>query len=125
MIDAEVLTDGNADASNAALNRIDKMNGPISSFTADAAYDTTAIDEADGVRGAKVIVPPRKTATRSRRPGVRDRTVRRGRASKAGLATASAAAPGSSFRIARFGADGSDARVLRGTDTGTSSKYRA
>jgi hypothetical protein len=28
-------------------------------------------------RGAKVIVPPRKTATRSRRPGARDRAVRR------------------------------------------------
>jgi IS5 family transposase len=77
MIVAEVLTDGNADDSNAALNLIDKMKVPISSFTADAAYDTTAIYEAAGVRGAKVVVPPRKTATRSRRPGPRDRTVRR------------------------------------------------
>ncbi len=77
MIVAEVLTDGNADDSNAALSLIDKMKVPISSFTADAAYDTTAIYEAAGVRGAKVVVPPRKTATRSRRPGPRDRTVRR------------------------------------------------
>jgi transposase len=74
---AEVLTDGNADDSNTALNIIDDMNGAIASFTADAAYDTTAIYEAAGVRGSKVIVPPRKTATRSRRPGPRDRTVRR------------------------------------------------
>jgi len=67
---AEVLTDGNADDSNAALNLIDKMKVPISSFTADAAYDTTAIYEAAGVRGAKVVVPPRKTATRSSRPAL-------------------------------------------------------
>ena len=81
MIVAEVLTDGNADDSNAALNLIDKMKVPISSFTADAAYDTTAIYEAAGVRGAKVIVPPRKTATRSRRrsplPCARDSTIMR------------------------------------------------
>jgi len=74
---AEVLTDGNADDSNTALNIIDKMTAPIASFTADAAYDTTAIYEAAGARDAKVIVPPRKTATRSRRPGPRDRTVSR------------------------------------------------
>jgi hypothetical protein len=53
------------------------MTGPIASFTADAAYDTTAIYEAAGARDAKVIVPPRKTAIRSRRPGHRDRTVAR------------------------------------------------
>ena len=74
---AEVLTDGNADDSNAALNIIDRMTAPIASFTADAAYDTTAIYEAAGARDAKVIVPPRKTAIRSRRPGPRDRTVSR------------------------------------------------
>ena len=53
------------------------MNGAIASFTADAAYDTTAIYEAAAARGAKVIVPPRKTATKSKRPSARDRTVRR------------------------------------------------
>ena len=74
---AEVLTDGNADDSNTALNIIDDMNGAIASFTADAAYDTTAIYEAAAARGAKVIVPPRKTATKSKRPSARDRTVRR------------------------------------------------
>lgn len=74
---AEVLTDGNADDSNTALDLIDKMTVPISSFTADAAYDTTAIYEAAAARGAKVIVPPRKTATTLRRPSARDRTVRR------------------------------------------------
>jgi hypothetical protein len=53
------------------------MKGAIASFTADAAYDTTAIYEAAGARDAKVIVPPRKTATKSRRASARDRTVSR------------------------------------------------
>ena len=74
---AQVLTDGNADDSNTALNLIDEMKGAIASFTADAAYDTTAIYEAAGARDAKVIVPPRKTATKSRRMGARDRTILR------------------------------------------------
>lgn len=60
-----------------ALNIIDEVQGAITGFTADAAYDTNAIYEAVGARGAKVIVPPRKMATTSRRPGGRDRTVRR------------------------------------------------
>ncbi len=48
---------------------------------ADAAYDTIAIYEATAARGAKVIVPPIRTATRSRRrrtlPGARNRTIMR------------------------------------------------
>jgi IS5 family transposase len=74
---AEVLTDGDAHDSKTALNLIDKMKVPISSFTADAAYDTIAIYDAATARGAKVIVPPRKTAARSKRSNARDRTVRR------------------------------------------------
>jgi transposase len=74
---AEVLTDGNVDDSNTALDIIDEVKVGIASFTADAAYDTSAIYEAAAARGAEVIVPPRKTATNSRRPGARDRTVRR------------------------------------------------
>jgi len=42
-----------------------------------APYDTTAIYEAAGARGAEIIVPPRRSATRSRRSGTRDYTVRR------------------------------------------------
>jgi IS5 family transposase len=57
---AEVLTDRNADDSNTALNIIKRMTAPNSSFTADAAYDTTTIYDAAGARDAKVIVPPRK-----------------------------------------------------------------
>jgi IS5 family transposase len=74
---AEVLTDGNAHDSNTGVDLINEMKGAIASFTADAAYDTTAIYEAAAVRGAKVVVPPRRTATRPKRPGPRDRTVAR------------------------------------------------
>ena len=77
VIVAEVLTDGNADDARTALGLIDEVDGDMASFTADAAYDTTAIYDAAAARGAKVIVPPRKTATRSRRSSARDRTVKR------------------------------------------------
>ncbi len=73
---SEVLTEGDAHDSKSALNLIDEIDD-IASFTADAAYDTIAIYDAATARGAKVIVPPRKTATRSKRPSARDRTVRR------------------------------------------------
>jgi transposase len=74
---AEVLTNGNADDARTALDLVDKVEGDVVSFTADAAYDTIAIYQAAAERGAKVIVPPRKTATRSTRPSARDRTVSR------------------------------------------------
>jgi transposase len=76
VIIAEVLTDGNADDARTAVGLIDEMDD-VASFTADAAYDTIAIYDAAGARGTKVIVPPRKTATRSKRPSARDRAVRR------------------------------------------------
>ena len=77
VIVAEVLTDGNADDARTAPGLIDEVDGDIASFTADAAYDTTAIYNAAAARGAKVIVPPRMSATRSKRSNARDRTVRR------------------------------------------------
>ena len=52
----------------------------ISSVTADAAYDTIAVYEAAGARGARVVVPPKRTAAVSRRRPrsvARDRTVKR------------------------------------------------
>ncbi len=76
MIIAEILTDGNADDARTALGLIDEMDG-VASFTADTAYDTLAIYDAATARGAKVIVPPRMSATRSMRSCARDRTVRR------------------------------------------------
>jgi IS5 family transposase len=77
VIIAEVLTDGNADDARTAIGLIDEVDADIASFTADAAYDTTVIYEAAGIRGAEVIVPPRRSATRSSRPNSRDRTVMR------------------------------------------------
>ena len=82
VIVAELLTDGNADDSNTALDFLDTIEDDITSFTADSAYDTIAIYDAAEARNAKVVVPPRRTATRSRRPSSRDRTV--GRVKKVG-----------------------------------------
>ena len=60
---------------------IDEKEGAITSVTADAAYDTITIYDAAAVRSAKVVVPPIKTATRSRHRGTllsaRDRTIMR------------------------------------------------
>jgi len=75
VIITEILTDANADDARTALGLIDEVDGDMTSLTADAAYDTIAIYEAAGARGAEVIVPPRRSATRSRRPSARDRTV--------------------------------------------------
>ncbi len=81
VIVAQVLTDGSTDDAATALSLIAEVEGGIASFTADAAYDTIAIYDAAGARGAKVIVPPTKTATRSRRrrprSTARDRTIKR------------------------------------------------
>jgi hypothetical protein len=76
VIIAEVLTDGNADDARTALGLIDEMDD-VASFTADAAYDTIAIYDAAAERGAKVIVPPRISATRSTRSSAHDRTIKR------------------------------------------------
>ena len=77
---AHVLTDGSVDDATTALTLIDAVEGNILRFTADGAYDTIAIYEAAGARGATVIVPPTKTAAVSRRrppASVRDRTILR------------------------------------------------
>ena len=81
VIVAQVLTDGSTDDAATALSLIEEVEGGIASLTADAAYDTIAIYDAVGARGAKVIVPPTKTGTRSRRRRPRstvcDRTIKR------------------------------------------------
>jgi hypothetical protein len=77
VIIAEVLTDGNSDDARTALGLIDEVDEDVASITADAAYDTTPIYNAAAARGAKAIVPPRMSATRSKCPTARDRTVRR------------------------------------------------
>ncbi len=80
VIVAQVLTDGNADDAVAGLSLIDEVGGNIASFTADAAYDTIAVYDSAAARGAKVIVPPTRTAAVSRRTprsAARDRTIRK------------------------------------------------
>ncbi len=77
---AQVLTDGNVDDARTGLFLIEAVEGDIASVTADAAYDTIAIYEAAGARGAMVVVPPARTAavsTRGSRSAVRDRTIRK------------------------------------------------
>ncbi len=81
MIVAETLTDGDFNDAKTGLALIDNVEGDIESLTADAAYDTIAIYDASTARGAKVVVPPAKSATRSRRRrsrlSARDRTIMR------------------------------------------------
>jgi hypothetical protein len=81
VIVAQALTHGSADDARTALDLIDDVEHDIASFTADAAYDTIAIYRSAKARGAKVVVPPIKTATGSRRrsalPSARDRTIMR------------------------------------------------
>ena len=75
---AHVLTAGNADDATTALTLIDAVEGIISRVTADTAYDTIAIYETVGARGATVVVPPTKTAAVSRRrplASARDHTI--------------------------------------------------
>jgi hypothetical protein len=79
MIVAQALTHGSADDAKTALDLIDSIEGDIESLTADAAYDTLAVYDASAERGAKVVIPPSRSATRSRqrrsRSSARDRTI--------------------------------------------------
>ncbi len=80
MIVAQVLTDGNADDAVTGLSLIEEVGGDIASFTADAAYDTIAVYDSAAARGAKVVVPPTKSAVVSRRrprSTARDRTIKK------------------------------------------------
>ncbi|MFT4542233.1 MAG: hypothetical protein ACI835_004700 [Planctomycetota bacterium] len=78
-IHAQVLTDSLGDDAKTGLKIIKKTRGKLSSVTGDAAYDTVAICGASDAGGAKVVVPPSRTATVSRRQprsAMRDRTIR-------------------------------------------------
>ena len=80
VIVTQALTDGNADDAKTGLDLIGALDRELAGFTADAAYDTVAIYEAAGHRGAKVVVPPGRTAAvsrRGRRSAARDRTIRK------------------------------------------------
>ncbi len=81
MIVAEVLTDGDVNDAKTAPDVIDEVKCDVRSITADAAYDTLAIYDAAAARRIEVVVPPTKSATRSRqrrlRTSARDRTIMR------------------------------------------------
>ena len=59
---AQVLTDSNVDDAKTGLDLIEQVGDDIKEVIGDAAYDTSAIYEASGARGAKVVVPPVKGA---------------------------------------------------------------
>jgi hypothetical protein len=59
---AQVLTDGNADDAKTGIELIEQVEGDIECVIGDAAYDTAAIYEVAGAKGADVVVPPVKGA---------------------------------------------------------------
>ena len=76
VIVACALTEPTADDAITGISLV----GHLTRVTADPAYDTLAFYGAAGARGARVVVPPTKTASLSRRgarSGARDRTIRR------------------------------------------------
>ena len=80
VIVAQAVTEPTADDATTGISLIEQVDGDIASVTADAAYDTIAFYEAACARGARVVVPPAKTASVSRRrprSGARDRTIKR------------------------------------------------
>jgi ribosomal protein L13 len=78
VIVAQVLTDSNLDDATAGVDLIGQVNGSIATVIADAAYDTRPFYNAGSDRGARVVVPPTKRATVTRRRcPARDKTIRR------------------------------------------------
>ena len=80
VIVACALTAPTADDAMTGISLVDEVDGHLTRVTADPAYDTRAFYGAAGARGARVVVPPTKTASLSRRgarSGARDRTIRR------------------------------------------------
>ena len=66
------------DDATTALDLLTAVEGPLVRVTADAAYDTVAVYETAGARGATVVVPPARTANVSGhgpRSPARDRTI--------------------------------------------------
>ena len=66
------------DDATTALDLLTAVEGPLVRVTADAAYDTVAVYETAGARGATVVGPPARTANVSGhgpRSPARDRTI--------------------------------------------------
>ena len=78
VIRVHTLTEATGDDATTALDLLTAVEGPLVRVTADAAYDTVAVYETAGARGATVVVPPARTATVSGhgpRSPARDRTI--------------------------------------------------
>jgi IS5 family transposase len=79
-IHAQVLTDSSVDDASTGIGIMNATRGKLSSVTGDAAYDTVAIYDVANGRGAKVVVPPTRSAAVSRRgprSAARDKTIKR------------------------------------------------
>ena len=77
-IRVHTLTEETGDDATTALDLLTAVEGPLVRVTADAAYDTVAVYETAGARGATVVIPPAKTANvsgRGPRSPARDRTI--------------------------------------------------
>ncbi|MFT5443326.1 MAG: hypothetical protein ACI8W3_002373 [Myxococcota bacterium] len=81
LIVAEALTHGSADDAKMGLALAIAVEADIDGLTADAAYDTLAIYDASITSGAEVVIPPSRSAAKSRqqrsRLSARDRTIMR------------------------------------------------
>lgn len=80
VIQAQILTGSSGDDANTGVEIVKTTKGNLSSVTGDAAYDTVAIHNQAGSRGAKVCVLPKRSASvsnRGSRSTERDRTIRR------------------------------------------------
>ena len=77
-IRVHTLTEATGEDATTALDLLTAVEGPLVRVTADAAYDTVAVYETAGARGATVVIPPAKTANVSGhgpRSPARDRTI--------------------------------------------------
>ena len=78
VIRVHTLTEATGDDATTALDLLTAVEGPLVRVTADAAYDTVAVYETAGARGATVVIPPARTANVSGhgpRSPARDRTI--------------------------------------------------
>ena len=64
---AHRLTDSSTEDASVVPALLDRVDGSIERFTADGAYDTWRVRETLASRGARVVVPPAKTAELSSR----------------------------------------------------------
>ena len=78
VIRVHTLTEETGEDATTGLDLLTAVEGPLVRVTADAAYDTVAVYETAGARGATVVVPPARTANVSGhgpRSPARDRTI--------------------------------------------------